>query len=145
MKLARRAFLKVMGAAPVAAPIAAKQSVLEFEKSMSMDNWSKVGRGYFGTDSVSTETPDADMSYFKRHLTRLLENRQEVQQRRLKEPSQLVNEMQIDGLRSVSSVNRARMITESRYRLEQEKELCYLDNEIALIRKKLGLLGVLFE
>jgi len=51
------------------------------------------------------------------------------------------SDMSIDGLRSVSAVNRARMIAEEREQRGKRRELSFLDERIADLKERLGLLG----
>ena len=137
----RRAFLKFMSAAPVAAPAAAKASVLELEKQFGMGDMPSAG--YVGYP-VATQADT--VSYLQQELKDLLCRRKEATSRERDSngyENDLAGDLRIDGMRSVSPVNRARLIAEQRSRRQRARDLSNIDRNIAKIKERLGPLGEL--
>lgn len=141
-KVARRSFLKLMGAAPVAAPAAAKAGVLEFEEAWTgMPPRGVVGAEYGGSTGVNAMQCPSSPAYWGEELKHLLARRQHVEASEDNLQLDLMADLRIDGLRSVSAVNRARMIAEDRSRRSKLRELSWLDERIAEAKQKMGPLG----
>lgn len=142
-KVARRSFLKLIGAAPVAAPAVAKASVLEIERAIGRDGV-ESNFAYGGMANTMEACGPADGgAYWRGELERLLMRRKHVCEHHPKSQSGLASDIGIDGLRSVSPVNRARMLAEDRLRREKERGLSRIDERIAEAKAKLGPLGEL--
>jgi len=133
----RRSFLKFMSAVPVAAPMAAKASVLEFEKAV-IANGVPIGNGQ---PYLQASTHDLPIEYMRDEISSLIKRKTKVESNKNEFVMDTASDMSIDGLRSVSAVNRARMIAEEREQRGKRRELSFLDERIADLKERLGLLG----
>ena len=118
------------------------QSVLQAEVSFvpagNLVPSSSAGAFY----GLGASSNDAD--YLKHELARLVEQRAKIDVAAQEYPAQNMGaDIMLDGLRSISPANRARMIKENRARRERIENQLWLDKGIAEIRKKLGVFGSL--
>jgi hypothetical protein len=148
MKTSRRGFFGLSAGAAIAGPAAAK-SVL---KDVATANYRGLGVGSIpqavssdGYAVKQTDVPwDNDAGWIKREIEDAIKHREDLIKRSAAEqvdPRHAIAH-RIDGLRSVSAPNRARMIQEDRARRELEFSLSWTDRRIAELKKKLGVLGV---
>lgn len=136
--LNRRKFFGVGAGAVVAAPVAAKQLGQEVAGGIrTYRHLPSIAHG------MADRPPDPDPEWTKKDLVNCTQRLAEIDEHqppyhRAFEP---VIEARIDGLRSVSPVNKARMILEAREDLHRQSQRSWLQREIDDLKKKLGPLG----
>ena len=138
-KLSRRSLFGAAAGAAVAGPAAIK-SVLQPGTLMVGKNSAlgmAVKEAYIG------ERTAEDPNWMSRRLQELISERATFIEKSTP-PSGVGSEAarwSIDGLRSVSTAHRARMLDEHQWRKARERELSWMDERIADFRKQLGILG----
>lgn len=138
IRVSRRNFLGTAAAAPLAAPSIVK-SIAEGKQGL-------VGRGT--PVSLLQASPDDNPESLMNSLRSLIRDRTEAAAK-APEVSRLHRDLlaqhRIDGLRSVSLVNKMRMVAEDEARREKEDNLRWLEERIAQIKRQLGPLGAAIE
>lgn len=145
----RRSFLKIMGAAPVAAPAAAKASVLELEKSLGGNLLGASSANASIGPPIRLADHGTPVEYLQEELKNLVRQRGEAADRNehgydYDNRADTAAFIEIDGLRSISPVNRARMISRCGIERAKAREMSWIDRRIEKIKQELGPLGMLF-
>lgn len=146
MKLSRRGFMAAAPAAVVAAPAVATKIVGE----MSGKAWGGYAGGGMGLANQAVGYPAPEMpsaNWAEDEIRRLVRNRAETKAgfEALGDSIRYVEAQQIDGLRSVSCVNKARMAAEAERRRALAGELKWIDQRIAEMKKDFPVLAYLTE
>jgi hypothetical protein len=135
MRTDRRGFFKFGAGAAVAAPVAMKQAVADV-------GMPPLPNGFAGAGAIGAETASGIKAEITRYAKSIADlDRPRQRHERLLEP--IIAE-QIDGLRSVSPVNRARMMSEAREELQRLRERGWMQRAIDNLKERLGPLGGVF-
>lgn len=139
MKADRRSFFKFGAGAIASAPVAMKQV-----ESAILDR--PMGLGLYKYASGAGETAlgmGSDNSWVKREIAEITANLAKVEETKPLHERHWspVIAQRIDGLRSVSPVNRARMMVEASENLARVNERSWMQRHLAELKKRLGPLG----
>jgi hypothetical protein len=139
MKASRRGFFAFGAGAAVAAPAAVKSVLAEHEAGLQLGS---ITKDYGSASAQCMPEAPSSTDYLKRRLTELVKERESLLAPTPAD-TQRSAAHRIDGLRSVSAPNRARMVSEEMRRREVQNSLSWLDRRTAEVKEELGMLGAL--
>lgn len=135
-KLSRRGLFGAAAGAAVAGPAAVK-SVLDAAPS----DYASLQPVPYVDGSVSSYI---DREWIQKELEDTILQKAKTTEKPIVARSIRPEHFRIDGLRSVSPQQRARLMSEATAKFERENQLSYIDERIADFKEKLGILGQLF-
>jgi len=138
MKADRRSFFKFGAGAIASAPVAMKQV-----ESAMLGGPVKDGYGMYGKGVVNALWSGEDNGWVKREIAEITANLTKIEETKPLHERHWspVIAQRIDGLRSVSPVNRARMMVEASENLARVNERSWMQRHLAELKKRLGPLG----
>lgn len=138
MKADRRSFFKFGAGAIASAPVAMKQV-----ESAMLGHPVGSGLGKYASGLVNEVPSGGDHSWMKQEISEITAKLARVDETKPLHERHWspVIAQRIDGLRSVSPVNRARMMVEASENLARVNERSWMQRHIAELKKRLGPLG----
>lgn len=138
MALTRRGVFRAAAGAAIAGPGAVK-SVLESSIMSGPSGFASLPVGYGVGSALEAIAPD--QSWIKHEIEELVKQKAKTERQKPKSRCVRAEHFRIDGLRSVSAQHRASMMQEVVVKIERENQVNYLDERLAELKERLGLLG----